>query len=219
MKIFIITLFPDIIQIYLQSSMMKKAQDAGAASFSIIPLRPFGLGKHKQVDDYPYGGGPGMLLRPEPIFEAVESVSNALGKKPWTILLTPKGKKLTQTKAKRLAKREALLFICGHYEGVDERVRAGLADEEISIGDYVLTGGELPALVITDAVVRLLENVLPPESRDNESFQNNRLEHPQFTRPADFRSMKVPDVLVSGNHAAIEKWRKENSPKRTGNRP
>lgn len=193
---------------------MKRAANSGVVNFEVVPLRPFGLGKHKQVDDYPYGGGPGMLMRPEPIFSAVEEVSQKIRQKPWTILLSPQGKKFTQTKAGRLSKRKALLFICGHYEGIDERVRAGLADEMISIGDYVLTGGELPALVVTDAIVRWVEGVLPKESKENESFQNQCLEYPQFTRPPEFKGMRVPEVLLSGNHAVIEKWRKDRAPKR-----
>lgn len=215
MKIYIVTLFPDLMTPYLSASIMKKAAECGAVTFATIPLRDFGLGNYKQVDDAPYGGGPGMLLRPEPVFDAVESAGGGVGKKPWRILLTPQGKRFEQADAVRLSGMESLLFICGHYEGLDERIREGLADEEISVGDYVLTGGELPALTVIDAVVRLLDGVLPKESTASESFAEGLLEYPQFTRPAEFRGMKVPEILLSGNHQAIEKWRKEQALART----
>jgi tRNA (guanine37-N1)-methyltransferase len=216
MKIYVVTLFPEIIQAYLSKSIMKKAQERGAVEFHVIPLRDFGIGKYKQVDDTPYGGGPGMLLRPEPVFSAVDFVLQHALETPQKILLTPQGKRFTQFDAVRLSKLPALLFLCGHYEGFDERIRIGLADEEISIGDYVLTGGELPALVVIDAVVRLLPGVLPEASIQDESFSTDLalFEYPQYTRPAEFRGMKVPEVLLSGNHAAIEKWRREKAEER-----
>lgn len=218
MKIFVITLFPEVIEPYLNSSIMKKAKESGVASFSLVGLRPFGLGKYKQVDDYPYGGGGGMILRPEPVFAAVDHVMEAVGSKPYTIVLTPQGKRFEQAEAVRLSKLESLLLICGHYEGMDERIPNGLADCEISIGDYVLTGGELPALVLIDAVVRLLKGVLPEKSVQDESFMDHLLEHPQYTRPAEFRGMAVPPVLLGGNHQEISKWRRENALRRTVSR-
>jgi len=214
-KISIITLFPEVLLPYLSSSIMKRAEESGRVQYDLVPLRPFGLGKHKQVDDSPYGGGEGMLMRPEPLFSAVHSVTEREGKKPHTILMTPAGKLFTQKEAERLASLDSLLFICGHYEGIDERVRTGLADEEISIGRYILTGGELPALVVVDAVVRLLEGVLPPESTKNESFSQGLLEPPQYTRPPEFQGETVPPILLSGDHEAIRKWRRENALRRT----
>jgi tRNA (guanine37-N1)-methyltransferase len=213
-KVFIITLFPEVIQTYLNTSIMKKAQEKGVIFFSIIPLRDFGIGKHRQVDDYPYGGGPGMLLRPEPVFEAVDSILKT-GENPHKIFLSPQGKRFKQDDAKNLSKKDSLLFFCGHYEGFDERIRISLADEEISIGDYVLTGGELPVLVIIDAVARMVEGVLPKESIESESFYDYLLEYPQYTRPAEYRGMKVPELLLSGNHREIEKWRKQKAVERT----
>lgn len=215
MKISILTLFPEVIEPYLQTSIMKKGQECGAVSFSVIGLRQFGLGNYKQVDDYPYGGGPGMILRPEPVFAAVEEISQTEGAKPYTIVVSPQGKLFQQPEAKRLAGQDSLLFICGHYEGMDERISESLADEEISIGHYILTGGELASLVIIDAVVRLLKGVLPLESTNQESFSSDLLEYPQYTRPAEFRGMEVPPVLLSGDHKLIEKWRRENALRRT----
>lgn len=218
MKITIITLFPDVIEPYLASSIMKKAQEVRAVSFSVVPLRPFGLGKYKQVDDAPYGGGRGMVLRPEPVFAAVDHITQLEGKKPRTLVMTPRGKRFTEDDARRLSQMEQLLFIAGHYEGIDERVSIELADEEVSIGDYVLTGGELPALVVVDAVVRLLKGVLPDESTREESFSENLLEYPQYTRPPEFRGLQVPEILRSGDHKAIETWRKKESERRTVSR-
>lgn len=217
MKIFVVTLFPEVLEPYLGASIMKKAQELGAVTFELVQLREFGLGRHKQVDDYPYGGGAGMLLRPEPVFAAVDHLVQREGKKPTTLLLSPQGERFHQARARDLAGHASLLFLCGHYEGVDERIRS-LADQEISLGDYVLTGGELGALVVIDAVVRLLPGVLPPESLEHESFAQGLLEYAQYTRPAEFRGMKVPSMLVSGNHEEIEKWRKESSLRRTRKR-
>lgn len=218
MKIFVITLFPEVFEPYLASSIMKKAQTVGSVEFTLIPLRTFGLGKYKQVDDAPYGGGAGMLFRPEPLFEAVDSIVKQEGKKPKTILLAPTGTLFNQTKAKELSTVESMILICGHYEGIDDRVRTHLADEELSIGNYILTGGEIPALALIDAVVRLLPGVLPEASTSVESFSNGLLEYPQYTRPALYKGLEVPEILLSGDHAAIEKWRKDNALKRTEGR-
>ena len=183
-------------------------------SLAVTDIRQFSENKHKQVDDYPYGGGAGMVLKPEPMFNAVEAITE--GRKPRIILMCPQGERFTQKKAEELAKEEDLVFLCGHYEGYDERIREHLVTDEISIGDFVLTGGELPAMTVIDAVVRLLPGVLgQADSHIQDSFSTGLLEHPHYTRPADFRGMKVPDVLLSGNHAKIEEWREEQSLKRT----
>lgn len=196
------------------SSILKKAQEKQAVSLAVSDIREFSTNKHKQVDDYPYGGGAGMVLKPEPMFQAVESITE--GRKPRIILMCPQGERFTQKKAEELAKEEELVFLCGHYEGYDERIRQYLVTDEISVGDFVLTGGELPAMTVIDAVVRLLPGVLGQEdSHIHDSFSTGLLEHPHYTRPADFRGMKVPDVLMSGNHANIEKWREQQALKRT----
>lgn len=211
-KIQIITLFPEMFEGVLNSSMMWKAQDKGAAEFILINLRDFGIGPRRQVDDTPYGGGDGMLLKPEPLFAAVE-VAKTNDPAARVILMTPRGKQWVQERAKEWAdESRGLIFICGRYEGYDERI-VSLVDEQVSVGDYVLTGGELPAMTIIDSVVRLIPGVLGGEkSAEIESFSDGEtLEFPQYTRPEEFGGMKVPDVLLSGNHAAIEKWRKENS--------
>lgn len=181
----------------------------------MINFRDFADNKHKTVDDYPYGGGAGMVLKPQPIFDAVAHVTKD-SERPRIILLCPQGERYTQKKAEELAKEEHLVLICGHYEGYDERIREYLVTDEISIGDYVLTGGELGAMVIVDSVVRLLPGVLGNEASPvHDSFSSGLLEHPHYTRPADFRGMKVPDVLLSGNHRLIEEWREKQSLKRT----
>ena len=196
------------------SSILKKAQEKEAVSLAVSDIRDFSQNKHKQVDDYPYGGGAGMVLKPEPMFQAVESITE--GRKPRIILMCPQGERFTQKKAEELAQEEELVFLCGHYEGYDERIREFLVTDEISIGDFVLTGGELPAMTVIDAVVRLLPGVLgQQDSHIHDSFSTGMLEHPHYTRPADFRGMKVPDVLMSGNHANIDKWREQESLKRT----
>lgn len=212
-KFTIITLFEDALKPYLNASMMWKAKEKGIAEFEFVNLRDFGLGAHKSVDDTPYGGGDGMLLRPEPVFSAVESVKT---KDSVVLLPTPVGERWTQEKARKFATASEqprhLILICPHYEGYDERILT-LVDYKISLGNYILTGGELPALVIIDSVVRLLPGVLGGEtSAEIESFSDgNNLEYPQYTKPADFRGMKVPDVLLSGNHGEIAKWRAANS--------
>lgn len=213
-KIQVITLFPEMFDGVLNSSMMWKAQKEGLISFEMINLRDFGLGPRKQVDDTPYGGGDGMLLKPEPLFAAIEKAKE---NDPSTkvVLMTPRGDSWKQATAKKWAdSNEGYTFICGRYEGYDERV-VSLVDEQIRVGDYVLTGGELPAMTIIDSVVRLIPGVLGGEaSAEIESFSDgDNLEFPQYTRPEVFRDMKVPEVLLSGNHAEIAKWRRENSKK------
>ncbi len=213
MKIDILTLFPGMFAGPLDESIIKRARDTGLLELGIHNLRDYTHDRHKTVDDRPFGGGPGMLLKPEPIFEAVEHLA-----KPGTrvILMTPSGRVFNQAAARELAQREHLLLICGSYEGVDERVREALVHEEYSIGDYVLTNGALPAMVIVDVVVRLLPGVLgDDESSHEESFSSNLLEYAQYTRPAEFRGLKVPEKLLSGHHAEIAKWRSEQARLRT----
>jgi tRNA (guanine37-N1)-methyltransferase len=213
MKIDVLTLFPAMFAGPLDESIIMRARKAGLLELKIHNLRDWTHDRHKTVDDRPFGGGPGMLLKPEPIFEAVESLQRAETK---VILLSPSGRKFDQSIARELAAEKDLLFITGHYEGFDERVRDALADDELSIGDYVLTNGALPAMVVIDAVARLLPGVLgDDESSREESFSAGLLEYPQYTRPAEFRGMRVPDVLVSGNHAEIENWRHEQAKSKT----
>jgi len=222
MKIDIITIFPGMFEPVLNESIIKRAQERGKVKINIHDLRDFTADKHRKVDDRPFGGGSGMVICPQPVFEAVKKLrpkTKDQRPKIKVILLCPQGKTLNQQIVKRLAKEEHLIMICAHYEGIDERVRQGLADEEISIGDYVLTGGELPAMVLTDALVRLIPGVLGDKNSLNfESFEGNLLEYPQYTRPADFRGQKVPLVLLSGDHKKIEEWRKNQSLKRTRQR-
>jgi len=209
MKIDVLTLFPAMFVGPLDESIIKRARQAGLLDLQLHQLRDWAHDRHKTVDDRPFGGGPGMLLKPEPIFEAVESL---VRENTRVILLSPSGRKFDQSIARELAKQEHLLFVTGHYEGFDERIRESLADDELSIGDYVLTNGALPAMVVIDAVTRLLPGVLgDDDSSHDESFSHGLLEYPQYTRPAEFRGMKVPDVLLSGNHAEIEKWRREKA--------
>ena len=214
MKIHVLSLFPPMFEGVFGSSILNKAQEKGAVELAVIDIREYSENKHKQVDDYPYGGGAGMVLKPEPMFNAVEAITE--GRKPRIILMCPQGERFTQKKAEELAQEEELVFLCGHYEGYDKRIRKHLVTDEISIGDFVLTGGELPAMTVVDAVVRLLPGVLGQEdSHIQDSFSTGLLEHPHYTRPADYRGMTVPDVLLSGNHAKIEAWREEQSFKRT----
>lgn len=218
MKIDVLTLFPEMVEGVFASSIMKKASDKGKASFRVVNFRDYAEGKHKVVDDYPYGGGAGMVLKPQPLFDAVDDLKKT-AENPRVILMCPQGERYTQQKAEELAQEEHLIFLCGHYEGYDERVRQHLVTDEISIGDYVLTGGELGAMVVADSVVRLLPGVLGNEhSAVQDSFSSGLLEHPHYTRPADFRGLKVPDVLVSGNHKHINEWRRTESLKRTWER-
>jgi len=220
MKIDIITIFPKMFEPILNESMIKRARDKGKVKIYVHNLRDYTLDKHRKVDDRPFGGGSGMLMSPEPIFRAVEDIKpQATSHKPQVILLSPQGKTLTQKLAKKLARNKHLILICGHYEGIDERVRQHLADEEISIGDYVLTGGELPAMVLVDCLVRLIPGVLGDKNSLNfESFEGNLLEYPHYTRPAEFRGMRVPQVLLSGDHNKIEVWRKNQALSRTKQR-
>ncbi len=213
MKIDVLTLFPAMFAGPLDESIIMRARKKGLLDLKIHQLRDWTHDRHKTVDDRPFGGGPGMLMKVEPLFEAVESLKRAGTK---VILLSPSGRKFDQAIARELAQEKDLLLVTGHYEGFDERVRETLADDELSIGDYVLTNGALPAMVVIDAVARLLPGVLgDDESSHDESFSHGLLEYPQYTRPAEFRGMKVPDVLVSGNHAEIEKWRREQAKLRT----
>lgn len=216
MKIDILSLFPEMFEGVLHSSIMKKAQLNDAVTFEVTNFRDYSENKHRKVDDYPYGGGAGMVLKPEPLFAAVEAVSAKAAAPPRVILMCPQGERFTQKKAEELSKEEHLVFVCGHYEGYDERIREELVTDELSIGDFVLTGGELAAMVVVDSVVRLLPNVLGNEdSPVMDSFSTGLLEHPQYTRPANFRGLEVPEVLLSGNHAKIDQWREEQSLIRT----
>ena len=205
MKIDVLTLFPAMFAGPLDESIIMRARKKGLLDLKIHQLRDWTHDRHKTVDDKPFGGGPGMLMKPEPLFEAVESLKREGAK---VILLSPSGRKFSQSIACELAQEKDLLLVTGHYEGFDERVREGLADDELSIGDYVLTNGALPAMVVIDAVTRLLPGVLgDDDSSRDESFSQGLLEYPQYTRPAEFRGMKVPEVLLNGNHAEIGKWR------------
>jgi tRNA (guanine37-N1)-methyltransferase len=216
MKIDVLTLFPAMFAGPLDESIIKRARTKGLLDLKVHDLRDWTHDRHRTVDDRPFGGGPGMLMKPEPIFEAVESLRRDGTK---VILLSPAGRKFDQQIARELAEQKDLLLVIGHYEGFDERLRQSLADDELSIGDYVLTNGALPAMVVIDAVTRLLPGVLgDDESSRDESFSHGLLEYPQYTRPAEFRGMKVPDVLISGNHAEIEKWRREQAKLRTKQR-
>ncbi len=216
MKIHILSLFPEMFTGVFNSSILKKAQDKNEVSIDVVNFRDYSGNKHHQVDDYPYGGGAGMVLKPEPIFNAIEALPPSSSGNRRIILLCPQGERFNQQKAEELAKEEELVFICGHYEGYDERIREHLVTDEISIGDFVLTGGELAAMTVVDSVVRLLPNVLgKAASHEQDSFSTGLLEHPHYTRPVEYRGYKVPDVLLSGNHAAIDQWRREQSLKRT----
>ena len=212
----IITIFPNIFDSYFQTSIIARAQKSGLIKINIHNLRNWTTDKHKTVDDRPYGGGPGMILKIEPIYKALRSLSKAKDKKQKIILLTPRGKQFDQKMAKRLAKMKRIILVCGRYEGVDERV-SKFVNEEISIGPYILTGGEIPAMIITDAVTRLIPKVIKPDSLKEESFsQLTNIEYPQYTRPevltfkdkySRIKKLKVPKILLSGNHQAIKKWR------------
>ena len=216
MKIDVLTLFPAMFAGPLDESIIKRARQAGLLDLQLHQLRDWTHDRHKTVDDRPFGGGPGMLLKPEPIFEAVESLTR---EKTRVVLMSPSGRKFDQSIARELAQQEHLLIVTGHYEGFDERIREALADDELSIGDYVLTNGALPAMVLIDAVARLLPGVLGDDaSSSDESFSHGLLEYPQYTRPAEFRGMKVPETLLSGNHAEIAKWRAEQARRRTQER-
>jgi tRNA (guanine37-N1)-methyltransferase len=207
----VVTLFPELFEVPLRTSIVGRAAERGIVRFGVHDLREHGLGRHRAVDDYPYGGGAGMVMRPEPLFAAIEPLREAGAS---VILLDAAGERLTDRLARELADAGRLALVCGRYEGVDERVRS-LVDREVSIGDYVVTGGELPALVLLDAVVRLVPGVIEPESHADESFATGLLEYPQYTRPETFRGMAVPPVLLSGHHADVARWRRREALRRT----
>jgi len=206
MRIDVVTLFPGIVETPIRESILGRAQAKGSVTINVVNLRDYAEGRHRVTDDTPFGGGGGMILKPEPLIRAVEALRSARSR---VILLDPQGIPFTQAHARRLAREEHLILLCGRYEGVDERVRELVVDGEISIGDYVLTGGELPALVVIDATVRLIPGVLGNESASaNDSFHDGLLEGPQYTRPEEFRGKRVPDILLSGNHQKIREWRR-----------
>jgi tRNA (guanine37-N1)-methyltransferase len=218
LKIDIISLFPNMLEGFLNESMMKRATEAHLVKINLVQLRDFASDKHRTTDDRPFGGGPGMILKPEPIFAAVESLKTPESR---VLMMSPQGKPFQQADAQRLATTQThLIILCGHYEGFDERIREALIDEELSIGDYILTNGVLSAAVITDAVVRLLPGALGGGkiATQEESFSEGILDHPQYTRPPEFRGMKVPEILFSGDHARIAQWRKEQALSRTATR-
>lgn len=216
MQIDVITIFPAMLDGFLGASMMKRAAKLGAVNFRTVNPRDFTSDRHHTTDDRPFGGGPGMVMKPEPLFDAVSSVRTPESR---VILMSPSGRPFNQARAQALAQESHLVFICGHYEGVDERVRQALVQEEISIGDYVLTNGVLPAAVVIDAVVRLIPGVLGGEgAAEQESFSSGLLEYPQYTRPAEFRGMKVPEVLLNGDHAEIARWRQDQARQLTRDR-
>ena len=214
MKIDVLTLFPDMFDGFISESIIKRAIDKKQIEINIHNIRDYTTDPHKKVDDYSFGGGAGMVLMPQPIFDAVDALKTSDSK---IILMTPQGTVFKQNIAYDLSHEKHLIIICGHYEGFDERIRT-LADFEISIGDYVLTGGELPSMVVMDSIIRLVDGVINEDSHTFDSFHNNLLDYPVYTKPADFRGMKVPDILLSGHHANIEKWRRDEQIKRTKER-
>ena len=219
MNFHVMTLFPEMIEQGMNTSVTGRALNQGLISLNAVNIRDFAFNKHKHVDDYPYGGGAGMVMQAEPIYLAWESITGAMEKKPRRIYVTPQGRVFNQTMARELSREEDLVFLCGHYEGVDERILEEIVTDYVSIGDYVLSGGELAAMVMMDAVSRLVPGVLGnEESAEFESFQDNLLEHPHYTRPAVFRGRPVPEVLLSGHHANIDRWRRNQSLKRTKER-
>ncbi|MBF0485732.1 MAG: tRNA (guanosine(37)-N1)-methyltransferase TrmD [Candidatus Omnitrophica bacterium] len=210
MRFDIITIFPKVFSSVLNESIMKRAQEKKKVVFKVHDLRDYSKDPHRKVDDYPYGGGPGMVMTPQPLVDAVRKIKGR--RKAKVIYMCPAGTPLTPKKARALAGEKNIILICGHYEGIDERVRELVVDESISVGDYVLTGGELPAMVVVDAVTRLIPGVLGKEaSLEDESFEGNLLEYPQYTRPSNFCGKTIPPVLLSGNHQAVKKWRKEQA--------
>ncbi len=219
MKYYILTLFPEMIEDALNTSILGRAKTAGAISFEAINIRDYTLDKHKKVDDYPYGGGAGMVMQAQPIYDAYQAVCAKAGHKVHCIYLTPQGKLFNQSDAKSLALKEDICLLCGHYEGIDERVLEEIVDEYYSIGDYVLTGGELPSLVMIDAISRMVPGVLTnSESGEDESLENNLLEYPQYSRPETWNDRQVPPILLSGDHAKVDAWRHEQSIIRTRER-
>lgn len=208
MEFDVLTLFPEMFDIFKQS-IIKRAIENNLINLNLINIRDFSKDKHKHVDDTPYGGGAGMIIKPDIVYDAYNSINNKENAK--VIYMSPKGKKLNQQKVIDLSNEKHLIILCGHYEGIDQRVIDKIGCEEISIGDYVLTGGELPAMCLIDSISRYVDGVISKESTSEETFSNNLLEYPQYTKPFDFEGMKVPDVLISGNHQEIDKWRKEQS--------
>ncbi|OUS68001.1 tRNA (guanosine(37)-N1)-methyltransferase TrmD [Paenibacillus sp. MY03] len=216
MKIDVLTLFPEMFDGVFGASILGKAKEKGIVSLQAVNFRNYSNNKHNTVDDYPYGGGGGMVLKPEPVFAAVEDLAVEPDVAPRVILMCPQGETFTQRKAEELSRERHLVLICGHYEGYDERIREHLVTDELSIGDYVLTGGEIPAMTVIDSVVRLLPGVLGNESSAvTDSYSTGLLEHPHYTRPPEFRGWTVPDVLISGHHGRIDSWRREQSLLRT----
>ncbi len=215
MKISVITLFPEVFDPILNSSILKRAQKKGLVEFELINLRDFGEGRHQVVDDKPYGGGVGMVFKADILTKALKSILKIKNLKLKIILMSASGTPYRQSRAQEFSKLDHLIIVCGHYEGVDQRFIDKYVDEEICVGDYVLTGGEIPAMAIVDSITRLIPGVLKPEATINESFSMNLLEHPQYTRPEDFEGAKVPEVLLSGNHGKVDKWRAKMSLKKT----
>ena len=216
MNYHVLTLFPDMINNAINESITGRAIAKQLINVETVNIRDFSGNKHGQIDDYPYGGGAGMLIQAPPVYRSYKSIADRLNKKPRVIYTTPQGKTFNQKIARELAKEDDLIFLCGHYEGIDERVLELIVTDNVSIGDYVLTGGELPTLVMMDAVSRLVPGVLGSEvSSQFESFYDNLLEYPQYTRPPEFEGMKVPDILLSGNHKLVDEWRRSESIKRT----
>ncbi|NLY38589.1 MAG: tRNA (guanosine(37)-N1)-methyltransferase TrmD [Firmicutes bacterium] len=215
LRIDIVTIFPAMLHGPFSESIIKRALDRGLVQINLVDLRDYARGKHRQVDDAPYGGGRGMIFKPEPLFEAVEDLKKESGAAAQVVLLTPRGRLFNQAMACQMAQQEHLILLCGRYEGVDERVCTQLVDEEISIGDYVLAGGELAAAVVAEAVIRLVPGLLDEEALAEESFAGSLLEYPQYTRPPVYRGMAVPEILLSGNHAEIAHWRRRQSLRRT----
>lgn len=216
MNYHVLTLFPEMIENGMNTSITGRAITKGLLSLEAINIRDFAFNKHQKVDDYPYGGGAGMLMQAEPVYLSYESIAERIGRKPRVIFLTPQGKTFNQDMAKELALEEDLVFLCGHYEGIDERVLEEIVTDYVSIGDYVLTGGELPAMVMMDSISRMVPGVLNnQESGETESFSGNLLEYPQYSRPEEWHGKKVPEVLLSGHHANVDKWRREQSIIRT----
>lgn len=221
MQFYIMTLFPEMVMQGLDTSIIGRAMNKGLLSIEAFNIRDYAFNKHNSVDDYPYGGGAGMLMQAEPVYQCYQAVEEKIGKKPRVIYLSPQGKTFNQNMAEEFANEEELVFLCGHYEGIDERVLEEIVTDYVSIGDYVLTGGELPAMIMVDAISRLVPGVLHNDvSAEFESFQDNLLEYPQYSRPEVWHDKRVPEVLMSGHHANIEKWRREQSVIRTAkNRP
>ena len=221
MQFYIMTLFPEMVMQGLDTSIIGRAMNKGLLSIEAVNIRDYAFNKHNSVDDYPYGGGAGMLMQAEPVDQCYQAVEEKIGKKPRVIYLSPQGKTFNQNMAEEFANEEELVFLCGHYEGIDERVLEEIVTDYVSIGDYVLTGGELPAMIMVDAISRLVPGVLHNDvSAEFESFQDNLLEYPQYSRPEVWHDKRVPEVLMSGHHANIEKWRREQSVIRTAkNRP